>query len=282
MGTPYSGKSDSWGGPPGLKPAKDTRSTVDEDWDNDIIGYTPAATAVPDTFVAGDSLEDVMAGLSVDSVAYGEDDDEDMIGVPASEVLERATADEPEDDPWANYEPPAPERKPGEIICPAHGSLCPRGICKDYKAIKRGLQRQEEEEKKRVALAEKRLKKKLNGGTTGQCFRPRCSDPYKAVLYRGAVEKQGLVRRSRAASKGRAYSGVARVGSGFIQDRKPEFPYPSRLSRLSCISCLPRPLEGECKCECAKRAGAQQARPPDEIGFCDQRRSRRRYPPCTW
>ncbi|KAI0090886.1 hypothetical protein BDY19DRAFT_938117 [Irpex rosettiformis] len=161
LSTPYSSSSDSsaWDNTPGLASAGGSGSGSD-DTNSDIIGRTPPASEAPEVFVAGD-VEDDMAGLNINTCPLdGEDDDNDFIPVIPADAVQPEEPAIPEENLWADYDNHEPEHPVDEIICPAHGKLCSRGICKEYNRLKRALEREKEAQERAAAQQEKKKEKK--------------------------------------------------------------------------------------------------------------------------
>jgi hypothetical protein len=162
LSTPYPAEAsgNSWVDTPGLTPSSGSGS---DDQRSDIIGGTPPASEAPDIFVAGDKLKDDLAGLSVHSSSYGDEEDEFMMPGAPVEIVDDVQPEEPVENLWADYEQTVPQEKPGEIVCPAHGKLCARGICKEYNRLKKQMEREKEAAEAAAAALDKKKSKKSKG-----------------------------------------------------------------------------------------------------------------------
>lgn len=170
LNVPYStnAESSAWENTPGLTPGGGSGSGSGSDDNSDIIGRTPPASEAPDVFVAGD-IEDELAGLSIHAPSLsGENDDDDMIpGIPAGAVqLEEPVA--AEENLWADYDSTQTTPATEEIICPAHGKLCSRGICKEYNRLKKAIEREKQAEERAAAIKEKKKEKKSKARNPGE------------------------------------------------------------------------------------------------------------------
>lgn len=158
LNTPYSRKSDSsaWDNTPGLASAGGSGSGS-EDNNSDVIGNTPPTSEAPEVFVAGD-IEADMAELGIHSPPTLYDDDDFIPGIPADAVRVDEPVD-PGENLWADYGKTEPQHASEEIVCPAHGKLCSRGICKEYNRLKREIERQKEAEERAAAQRERKKEK---------------------------------------------------------------------------------------------------------------------------
>ena len=158
LNTPYSSKSDTsaWDNTPGLASAGGSGSGS-EDNNSDAIGHTPPTSEAPEVFVACD-IEADMADLGIHASPPLDYDDDFIPGIPADAVQVEEPVD-PGENLWADYGKNEPQPASEEIICPAHGKLCSRGICKEYNRLKRAIEREKEAEERAAAQRERKKEK---------------------------------------------------------------------------------------------------------------------------
>lgn len=100
-----------------------------------------------------------MADLGIHAPPTPYDDDDFIPGIPADAVRVDEPVD-PGENLWADYGKNEPQQASEEIVCPAHGKLCSRGICKEYNRLKRTIEREKEAEERAAAREERKKEKK--------------------------------------------------------------------------------------------------------------------------
>ncbi|KAI0688995.1 hypothetical protein BC835DRAFT_283140 [Cytidiella melzeri] len=132
-------------------------------------------------FVADGKLEDALGELSFHSPSLDGEDDNNLVHAVYDEQPVEAS-----ENLWADYNKAEEPQASDEIICPAHGKkLCPRGICKEYKRLKKAMEREKEAEVKAAEIFEKRNKQK----SKGKNLEPK---PSNKISYSIPRERPGL------------------------------------------------------------------------------------------
>jgi hypothetical protein len=188
--------------PPGLSPSNSRSSSSSDNsvvtpekpfnWAEDV----EAASAIGVSSYGG-AADDAYPPLDLGEHDEDEDDALDLPSVSAVEIPQM------QENLWAGYDEPK-EVEEIEPVCPTHGVLCSRGVCKDYTKMLKDIERKKPQEK-----GKRDQQRGWNKGKPGTSRAPReqvTEKQYWAKPERGRPAKEGAPIHSLASLEHRLTS----------------------------------------------------------------------------
>ena len=137
----------------------ESNAPISEDKNSNVIGNTSPTSGDPAAFVVGNIESDMLANHRDDSYF-------------SADVARVDEPVDPEENLWSDYGKSGPQQAFEEIVCPAHGKLCSRGICKDYKRLKKDIEMEKKAAERAFAREErdKEKSKRRKAGGSRKCL----------------------------------------------------------------------------------------------------------------